>query len=182
MSSHPSISTGTEREFWIAVGSRLRMVEERHHVTAWNHFYPVFITPLKIKNITEQAELFSPSSYIRYIWHPLCYRRLSINLLTLLAAQQWVIKGNIQTITWHEDADGERWMGVRGQRHSPATLPPGITRHLVYRWLCGPQDRSEQGRKNSPAMGFDPRTVQSIHWATGALFVHDACLLSSVRK
>ena len=53
-------------------------------------------------------------------------------------------------------------MGVGGQRHAPAALTPGITRHLLYRWLGGPQDRSKQGRKNSPAMGFEPRTVQPV--------------------
>jgi hypothetical protein len=33
MSSQPSASTGTELELWIAVVSRLYMVEGRYHVT-----------------------------------------------------------------------------------------------------------------------------------------------------
>ena len=31
-------------------------------------------------------------------------------------------------------------MGVGGQRHAPATLPPGKTRYPLYRRLGGPQD------------------------------------------
>jgi hypothetical protein len=41
-SSQPSISTGSELELWIVVGSRLCMVEGRYHVTARNWLYPVF--------------------------------------------------------------------------------------------------------------------------------------------
>jgi hypothetical protein len=47
-SSQPSTSTGTEPELWIAVGSRLCMVEERYHITACNQFYPVFVILIKI--------------------------------------------------------------------------------------------------------------------------------------
>jgi len=47
MSSQPCILTGTELELWIAVGSRLCMVEERYRVTAWNWFYPVLVTLIK---------------------------------------------------------------------------------------------------------------------------------------
>ena len=50
--------------------------------------------------------------------------------------------------------------GVRGQHHAPAALPPGKTRYPLYRRLGGSQGRSGQGRKISPASGFDPRTVQ----------------------
>jgi hypothetical protein len=32
----------------------------------------------------------------------------------------------------------------------------------IYRRLGGPQDRSEQVQKISPAPGFDPRTVQPV--------------------
>jgi hypothetical protein len=41
-SSQPSISTGSELELWIVVGSRLRMVEGRYHMTAWNWLCLVF--------------------------------------------------------------------------------------------------------------------------------------------
>jgi len=54
MSSQPSC---TELELWIAVGSRLHMVEGRYHV---NQFYRVSITV--VKNMTEEATIFSPSS------------------------------------------------------------------------------------------------------------------------
>ena len=50
-------------------------------------------------------------------------------------------------------------MGVGGQRHAPAALPPGKTQYLLYRRLGEPQGRSEQVRKISPTMGFDHRTV-----------------------
>jgi len=55
-------------------------------------------------------------------------------------------------------------MGVGGQRHVPAALPPGKTRYPLYRRLDGPQSRSGQVRKISPppSVGFDPRTVQLV--------------------
>jgi len=51
-------------------------------------------------------------------------------------------------------------MGVGGQRHAPAALPPGKTRYPLYRRLGGTQDRSGRVRKISSPTGFDPRTVQ----------------------
>ena len=53
-------------------------------------------------------------------------------------------------------------MGVGGQRHAPAALPPGETRYPLYRRLSGPQGRSGRVRKMSPQPGFDPRTVQPV--------------------
>ena len=53
-------------------------------------------------------------------------------------------------------------MGVGGQRHAPAFLPPGKIRYPLYRRLGGPQGRSGLVRKISPPPGFDPRTVQSL--------------------
>jgi hypothetical protein len=53
-------------------------------------------------------------------------------------------------------------MGVGGQRHTPATLPPGKTPYPLYRRLGGRQDRSGRMRKISPPPGFDPRTVQPV--------------------
>jgi hypothetical protein len=41
-------------------------------------------------------------------------------------------------------------------------VPPGKTRYPLYRRLGGPQGRSGQMRKISPAPGFDPRTVQPV--------------------
>ena len=50
-------------------------------------------------------------------------------------------------------------MGVGGQHHAPAALPPGKTRYPLYRRLGGPQGGS---RKISPPLGFDPRTVEPV--------------------
>ena len=54
-------------------------------------------------------------------------------------------------------------MGLGGQRHAPAALPPEKTRYPLYRRLGGPQDRSGHVPKISPhppPPGFDLRTVQ----------------------
>ena len=59
-SSHSSISTGTEPEFWTAVLSSLRMAEERNHVTAWNHLYPVLINLLNNKKYYKAGKTFQP--------------------------------------------------------------------------------------------------------------------------
>jgi hypothetical protein len=53
-------------------------------------------------------------------------------------------------------------MGVGGQRHAPAALPPGKTRYQLCRWLGGPQGRSGRVGKISPSPEFDPRTVQQV--------------------
>ena len=45
-------------------------------------------------------------------------------------------------------------MGVRGQHHAPAALPPGKTRYSLYRRLGGPQGRSGRVRKISPPTGI----------------------------
>jgi hypothetical protein len=64
-------------------------------------------------------------------------------------------------------------MGVGGQRHASAALPPGKSRYPLYRRLGGPQGRSGQVRIISPPPGFDPRTVQPVasrysDWAIAA--------------
>ena len=53
-------------------------------------------------------------------------------------------------------------MGLGGQRHAPAALPPGKTRYPLYRWLGGPQGRSGRVQKISPPPWFNPRTVHPI--------------------
>jgi len=55
-------------------------------------------------------------------------------------------------------------MGVGGQRHALAALPPGNTRYPLYRRLGGPQSRSGQVRKISPPPppGLGPWTVQPV--------------------
>ena len=45
-------------------------------------------------------------------------------------------------------------MGVGGQPHAPAALPPGKTRYPLYRRLVGPQDRSGRVWKISPPTGI----------------------------
>jgi len=59
-------------------------------------------------------------------------------------------------------------MGVGGQRHDLATLPPGKTRYPLYRRLGRPQGRSGRVWKISPPPGLDPRTVQPLGflWAS----------------
>jgi hypothetical protein len=53
-------------------------------------------------------------------------------------------------------------MGVGGQRHALADLPPGKNQYPLYGRLGGPQGWSEQMRKISPPMGFNPQTVQLV--------------------
>jgi hypothetical protein len=53
-------------------------------------------------------------------------------------------------------------MGVGGQRHATAALPPGKTRYPLYMRLSGPHGRSGRMRKFWPSQGFDPRTVQPV--------------------
>jgi hypothetical protein len=53
-------------------------------------------------------------------------------------------------------------MGVGGQRHAPAALPPGMTRYPFYRSLGRRQGRSVRVLKISPTPGFDPRTLQPV--------------------
>jgi hypothetical protein len=53
-------------------------------------------------------------------------------------------------------------MGVGGQCHAPAALPPGKTQYPLYRRLGGPQGQSGQVLKILPTQGFNPWTVQPI--------------------
>ena len=54
-------------------------------------------------------------------------------------------------------------MGVGGQRHAPAALPPGKeTRYPLHWMLDGPLGRYGRARENSPPPGFEPRTVQPL--------------------
>jgi hypothetical protein len=45
-------------------------------------------------------------------------------------------------------------MGVDGQRHAPAALPPVMTRYQLYRRLGRPQGRSGRLLKISPPTGI----------------------------
>jgi hypothetical protein len=53
-------------------------------------------------------------------------------------------------------------MGVGGQLHAPAALPPGMTLYPLYRRLGKPQGRSGLVLKILPSPGFDPWTVQLV--------------------
>jgi len=53
-------------------------------------------------------------------------------------------------------------MGVGGQHHALAALPPGKIWYPLYRRLGGPQGQSGQLWEISPPSGFDPRPVQPI--------------------
>jgi hypothetical protein len=48
-------------------------------------------------------------------------------------------------------------MGLGGERHTPAALPPGKTRYPLYGWLDGPQGGYRP--PPPPPPGFDLRTV-----------------------
>jgi hypothetical protein len=53
-------------------------------------------------------------------------------------------------------------MGVDGQCHAPAALPPGKTLYPLRRKLDGPKGWSGRVKKISPPLGFDPRSVQPV--------------------
>jgi len=65
-------------------------------------------------------------------------------------------------------------MEVAGERHTPASLLPGKTRHLLYRRPGGPHGRPGRERKilSAPLLGFDPQTVYTSSAGYGT-----ACLL-----
>jgi hypothetical protein len=49
-------------------------------------------------------------------------------------------------------------MGVGGQRHAPATLPPGKTRYSLYKRLGESHDLHGRVWKTLNPQGLDPRT------------------------
>jgi len=53
-------------------------------------------------------------------------------------------------------------MGVGGQRHVPAALPPGKTRYPLYRRLDWPHNRPGGIRENSHPAVFDAQTVHPV--------------------
>jgi hypothetical protein len=76
-------------------------------------------------------------------------------------------------------------MGVGGQRHAPAALPPVRIRYPLYRRLGGLQGRSGRVLKISPPPGFDPRNVQPVasrytDWAIPAHSRNHLTILNSI--
>ena len=72
-------------------------------------------------------------------------------------------------------------MGMGGQRHAPAALPPGKMRHPFYRRLGELQGWSGRMRKISPPPGFDPWTVQPVasgytDWVMPTPVYHIPCI------
>jgi len=65
-------------------------------------------------------------------------------------------------------------MGVGGQCHTPATLPPGKTQYPLYRRLGGPQGWSGRVWKILHPPGFSPQTVQPIvsRYTNRAILAH----------
>ena len=53
-------------------------------------------------------------------------------------------------------------MGVSGQRHAPAALPPGKTPYALYRGLVRPYGRSGWVQKIWLSPWIDPQTVCSV--------------------
>jgi hypothetical protein len=54
-------------------------------------------------------------------------------------------------------------MGVGGQRHAPAALPPGMTRYPLYRRPGGPPAAGLDGcGKSRPLPGFDLRIIRRL--------------------
>ena len=53
-------------------------------------------------------------------------------------------------------------MGVGGQRHDPAALPPGKTRYPLCRRLGVSKADLYGCGKSRPPLGFDPRTVKPV--------------------
>jgi hypothetical protein len=66
-------------------------------------------------------------------------------------------------------------MGVGGQCHTPAVLPPGMPQYPLYRRLGGPQGRCGRVLKISPPPGFDPQTIQPVasRYTNYAILAHN---------
>jgi hypothetical protein len=73
-------------------------------------------------------------------------------------------------------------MGVDGQLHAPAALPPGNTRYPLYRRLGGPQGRSGRVRKISSPPGFDPRNFHPVasRYTDSAIPAHTQTVIDGV--
>ena len=66
-SSHPSISTGTEKELWIALGSRLRMVRGRYPIESMEPVLSSFL--YSNKNYDREGKTFSARPHIWRKWN-----------------------------------------------------------------------------------------------------------------
>jgi hypothetical protein len=68
-------------------------------------------------------------------------------------------------------------MGMGGQRHTPAALPPRKSPYPFYRRLDGPQGRSGRVRKFSTPAGFDPRTTSH-----SSIYFYLLCMFTPRRR
>ena len=133
-----------------------------------NYFWRIFLQPTGkyIEPRWQQNYCTRKTDSFRVLAHrTVGFRAVKFTLEQATKAQSWR-RGITPHFLW-------RWMGVRGQRHSPATLRPGKTRYPLYRRLGGPQGRSGRVRNILPPPGFDPRTVQPVasrytDWAMAA--------------
>jgi hypothetical protein len=68
-------------------------------------------------------------------------------------------------------------MGMGGERHAPAALPPGITRYPLYRRLGRPQGQSGRVLTLSPPPVFDPVASRYTDYAipTHPFFLWASC-------
>jgi hypothetical protein len=65
-------------------------------------------------------------------------------------------------------------MWLSGLRHTPVALPLEKACYALHSRLGGTQGQSRQLRKNSPPLGIDPQTVQSVVccYAARAILAH----------
>jgi hypothetical protein len=94
MSSHPSTSTGTEMELWTAVGSRLCMVEGRHHMTVWNWFYSVFVT---LNKKYDRRENFSARTHINQFMHLIKYNSWQVSNSYMFRHRSAILRDSSRT-------------------------------------------------------------------------------------
>jgi hypothetical protein len=70
-------------------------------------------------------------------------------------------KGNVPAIFCHGGTEKQACSPTLSLTSAPAALPPGMTRHSLYRRVSGLESQSGRAQKIS-SLGFDPRTVQPV--------------------
>jgi hypothetical protein len=103
-SSQSSISTGTEPELRIAMGSRSRMVEGRYHVTAWNRFYPRKKYDTRKQNFSASPYIFCFSKCLSVLYAYYQVSHISFNCplcwWTGLCARDVLLSGNASRLSY----------------------------------------------------------------------------------